>query len=172
VFNGTSTYFETTYTGGPTAETVFVIQKRTVRQHGDLVVAYPNGGREFYITGDDGLQFNNKGVAVLGAVSIFPITNVTQLVGYTYTTSSASFYQNGTNVLTAAFSNTFSATGAPTFIGGGGRGTMAGTISEVVIYNTGLTTTQRQRVEGYLAWKWGLQASLPAGHPFKTAAPT
>jgi hypothetical protein len=32
--------------------------------------------------------------------------------------------------------------------------------------------TQRQRVEGYLAQKWGLQSSLPANHPFKTIAPT
>ncbi|WP_374569701.1 hypothetical protein [Phenylobacterium sp.] len=25
--------------------------------------------------------------------------------------------------------------------------------------------------EGYLAWKWGLQGSLPGGHPYKAAAP-
>ena len=24
---------------------------------------------------------------------------------------------------------------------------------------------------GYLAWKWGLQANLPAGHTYKSAAP-
>jgi hypothetical protein len=173
VFNGINTYFTTTYTAAPTAETVFVIQKRTVQQTGDLL-GHPstNGTREFYISGADELAFINKGVAVLGVVSIFPINNVTQLVGYTYTTSSASFYQNGTNVLTTTFSNTFSATGTQTSIGGNGRGPMAGTISEIVIYNTALNTTQRQTVEGYLAWKWGLQASLPAGHPFKTAAPT
>ena len=40
-----------------------------------------------------------------------------------------------------------------------------GFISEVISYNTTLTTTQRQQVEGYLAQKWGLTASLPAGHP-------
>lgn len=46
-----------------------------------------------------------------------------------------------------------------------------GSIGEVLIYNTALTDTQRQLVEGYLAWKWGLQASLPAGHPYKSAGP-
>ena len=46
------------------------------------------------------------------------------------------------------------------------------TIYEVVVYNTALTTPQRQQIEGYLAWKWGLQASLPGDHLYKSAAPT
>jgi hypothetical protein len=32
-----------------------------------------------------------------------------------------------------------------------------GYIGEILVYNSALTTTQRQTVEGYLAWKWGLQ---------------
>jgi len=47
-----------------------------------------------------------------------------------------------------------------------------GAIGEVLIYNVSLTDTQRQKIEGYLAWKWGLQGSLPAGHPYKSSAPT
>ena len=43
---------------------------------------------------------------------------------------------------------------------------------EMLQYDGEITTTQRQQIEGYLAWKWGLQSNLPAGHPFKTAAPT
>jgi hypothetical protein len=46
-----------------------------------------------------------------------------------------------------------------------------GYISEVLIYRTSLTTSQRQTVEGYLAWKWGLQDQLPANHPYKKTAP-
>jgi hypothetical protein len=41
-----------------------------------------------------------------------------------------------------------------------------GTIYEVILYNSVLTTAQRQLVEGYLAIKWGFQASLPASHPY------
>jgi hypothetical protein len=44
---------------------------------------------------------------------------------------------------------------------------LTGVINEVIIYNVILTTSQRQQVEGYLAWKWGLQGSLPATHPYK-----
>jgi hypothetical protein len=43
-------------------------------------------------------------------------------------------------------------------------------IAEVIMVQSTNTTT-RQLIEGYLAWKWGLQASLPAGHPYKNAAP-
>lgn len=39
-------------------------------------------------------------------------------------------------------------------------------IYEVIVYNTNLTTFQRQQVEGYLAWKWGLQTKLPITHPY------
>ena len=42
----------------------------------------------------------------------------------------------------------------------------SGYVSEVLVYNTVLTTAQRQQVEGYLSWKWGLQANLPAAHPY------
>jgi len=45
-------------------------------------------------------------------------------------------------------------------------------ISEVVGCNTKLSTADRQKLEGYLAWKWGLEANLPADHPYKTTPPT
>jgi hypothetical protein len=45
-----------------------------------------------------------------------------------------------------------------------------GRIGEIILYTTALTTTQRQQVEGYLAQKWGLQASLPSNHPYKYSA--
>jgi hypothetical protein len=45
-------------------------------------------------------------------------------------------------------------------------------ISEVVGCNTKLSTADRQKLEGYLAWKWGVEADLPADHPYKTTPPT
>jgi len=46
-----------------------------------------------------------------------------------------------------------------------------GNVAEVITYSTNLTGSQIQQVEGYLAWKWGLQANLPPTHPYKNAAP-
>jgi len=51
-------------------------------------------------------------------------------------------------------------------------GKMNGSLSEVLVFNISHTDTQRQIVEGYLAWKWGLQSNLPNNHPFKSAAPS
>ena len=46
-----------------------------------------------------------------------------------------------------------------------------GYMYEVMIYNSAISVANRQLVEGWLAWKWGLQASLVAGHPYKLASP-
>jgi len=40
-----------------------------------------------------------------------------------------------------------------------------GNIAEFLYYPGGITSRQRQQVEGYLAWKWGIQSSLPGSHP-------
>jgi len=45
-------------------------------------------------------------------------------------------------------------------------------IAEVLAFGSYLNTNQVQVIEGYLAWKWGLQGNLPGAHPFKSAAPT
>jgi len=44
--------------------------------------------------------------------------------------------------------------------------------AEIVVSSTLLSTENRQKLEGYLAHKWGLTADLPAGHPYKTVGPT
>jgi len=46
-----------------------------------------------------------------------------------------------------------------------------GDLCEVVITTTTLSTADSERLEGYLAHKWGLTANLPAGHPYKTTPP-
>jgi hypothetical protein len=49
---------------------------------------------------------------------------------------------------------------------------LTGYIAEVCIFNSVLDTTNRQLTEGYLAWKWGIEANLASGHPYENAAPT
>ena len=46
-----------------------------------------------------------------------------------------------------------------------------GKIAEVIFTNAALSTTNRQLIEGYLAWKWGLTSNLPNDHPYKNIAP-
>jgi hypothetical protein len=46
-----------------------------------------------------------------------------------------------------------------------------GYMNEALIFNTNLSDSDRQKMEGYLAWKWNRQDRLPAGHPYKTFGP-
>lgn len=46
-----------------------------------------------------------------------------------------------------------------------------GDIYELIVFNTVISTEQRQLMEGYLAWKWGLVSKLPANHPYKAYSP-
>jgi len=45
-------------------------------------------------------------------------------------------------------------------------------LGEVIIINGTVTTATRQLLEGYLAWKWGLESSLPSTHPYRYGAPS
>jgi hypothetical protein len=47
----------------------------------------------------------------------------------------------------------------------------SGTIHELLILTDNASTSDREKVEGYLAHKWGLEGDLPIGHPYRNAAP-
>lgn len=48
---------------------------------------------------------------------------------------------------------------------------LIGSVYEVIVLPVEADTDTRQRIEGYLAWKWGLEANLPSDHPYKSVAP-
>ena len=89
-----------------------------------------------------------------------------------YTTNGSALYLNGANQGSftdssanpqTALTNTWFAAIGPA---SGGAYPSQIEINEIVMYTTTLTTQQRQQLEGYFAWKWGLKASLGSGHPF------
>ena len=45
-----------------------------------------------------------------------------------------------------------------------------GRLGELIIFNTALTDSEIQKVEGYLAHKWGLAGTLPASHAYKQSS--
>ena len=55
--------------------------------------------------------------------------------------------------------------------GNAAAATLDGDICEIVALHYIASTDERQRMEGYLAHKWGLTDSLPADHPYKSTAP-
>lgn len=51
------------------------------------------------------------------------------------------------------------------------RNFFVGTVAEILQYNRSLAPEDQRRVEGYLAWKWGLQNNLPTTRTFSSNAP-
>lgn len=65
-----------------------------------------------------------------------------------------------------------SSSGAPYIASrSGNQLTYSGAIGELVYVGGEMSAADRQRVEGYLAHKWGLADKLPSGHPYRAAAP-
>ena len=52
-----------------------------------------------------------------------------------------------------------------------GHDHLTGSIHAVAQYTSNLSQSDRERVEGILAWNYGIQSVLPANHPFKNSAP-
>ena len=50
-------------------------------------------------------------------------------------------------------------------------GSMRGYIYEMIVYNRPVEAEERQEIEGYLAWKWGIQDLLATTHPYYIAPP-
>lgn len=98
-----------------------------------------------------------------------------------YTTSGNAFFGrlNGTNDLATSTSNgSFSSTNTryPTVLrlvgsNPGGADAWNGEIWEVIVFASYLSQSDTELIEGYAAWKWGINSSLPVGHPYYTAAP-
>ena len=81
------------------------------------------------------------------------------------------FNYNGSTTGSSASSFNGPLTGLVINTGGSPGETSDCDIAEIILYNTQFITSQVQLVEGYLAWKWGLQGNLPANHPYKNAPP-
>ena len=46
-----------------------------------------------------------------------------------------------------------------------------GIIHEIIFTKAGASQANNDKIEGYLAYKWGLVANLPSDHPYKNVAP-
>lgn len=67
-----------------------------------------------------------------------------------------------------AFNCSSSYTGWTTALLGSG---FAGWIGELILIDGEVTPENRQRLEGYLGWKWGMRDRLPVDHPYRATPP-
>lgn len=118
-----------------------------------------------------GTLYRARGAAFADATTPFIAGETAILVGKYDTT--VSIWKNGaigTSVSSALMPmppNTASTIGSL----GTGIYYLKGFMGEIVVANEDLSTDNRQKLEGYLAWKWGTQSSLPVSHPYYSAPP-
>jgi len=101
--------------------------------------------------------------------------NENKIMGFYCSTldSLQQIYEDGVLKVGDATGHTVTTVSFP-IIGAGGTGEImfdACSIGEVIIINGTVSTTIRQMIEGYMAWKWGLVGNLAASHPYKNARP-
>ena len=161
------------FTGTPDANAYSILNRSGNGTNAPFSIAQINGTVFRAIGGSPGGTFSSAAGT--------PLTSTTQSIYYVNIASSANTTWNesvnGTLTAYSTAANSYGSGGAQygdamNYVNIGGRYDVAvrynGIISEVICYNFTLTTPQRQQVEQYLAWKWGLPvANLPTGHPGK-----
>jgi hypothetical protein len=170
-FSGTN-YYNSSYTAAPTSETLFIVFNMTTNNNPFLIASSTCGGRVADPT--ELLVFTGGAVCYTnGAATTAVVTLGSNTLGIVVTDGTNNYVSlHGALMLSGPVSVSYTG-GTTTEIGGalGAQYLTNGYINEVIAYNSVLGTTQRQLVEGYLAWKWGLTSSLPSTHPFKSVPP-
>lgn len=108
--------------------------------------------------GDTSIRFSNQLVqgSAQQELGLYYTNGTYNYSGYNYNGSYTiidTVSPNGAGTTYVTYSSTF------------GSRYFYGQIAEMMYYPAGVTSTQRQQLEGYLAQKWGIRYSLVAGHP-------
>ena len=122
----------------------------------------------------DGLTYANAFRIVRFSCDIGAPTNGPLILGYIANASTPSYIVTLNGDVAFTDTNT-TFTFVNNLIGLGRGGTAAalnGNLGEVVMTPSALSTSDRQKLEGYLAHKWGLASNLPGAHPYKSTTPT
>jgi hypothetical protein len=182
VFDGSTMSLLTSYTAQPTTETILLVCSfnASATTGGFPLGTTIHGGRSVnmgYSSGTVTVMWDKLGYwgNASSSASISAGTRfLTTMVLYNATNASTSLNAANQSSI-ATFPNSFFG-GGTTRIGaaltsGSLYAQFYGTINEIIVYNSALSRSQYQQLEGYLAAKWGLKSSLPTTHPFKVITP-
>jgi hypothetical protein len=153
----------------PTAELEygFFVVRPSNTTISDFFSGFGSWNRRIRFSGGDA-DFSTTNIAqIIPSTPLNGGANVTQLFRFD-TTSVLSLnggVVRGTGLPLSSYSNR---PGSVTRLG-----EFSGEIMEALVYQGSLLTSSNiAAIEGYLAWKWGLQSSLLSSHPYKSSAPT
>jgi hypothetical protein len=186
-FNGTSQYVDfgnVVNIGTSLGISVFSVFRNSTGGNGSIVaksISGPGAGRWAMLRETTMQYFASIDTNAPATASFADATTTAQLLDGVWDRSTLTIYQNGNlrastlNVSSSNLTNT-----NPLYVGAypNAAGTapqaglyLNGDIAETIVYLSPLTFFDRQKVEGYLAWKWGLQTSLSTIHPFYISSP-
>ncbi len=179
-FDGTDDFLRNTSLGNPNSITVITLAKSDVNPQTGVLVDVSdnttNTDRRFTQLLDASnlrIRVSNNASANFDASSSFSdISNYHIFYGdHATNTNSKGSIDGVPLVITAASGTLLTATNLQLGRSFANTRPFNGQIAEVIVYNGVLSLADRQRVEGYLAHKWGLTANLPSDHPYKVTPP-
>ena len=178
-FNGSSWFSNMSFAQNLSQRSIFIVMQETVRNtvYGVFpLIPNPSSGLDYTTTNgltietSNGLRFySSQGYqSDLGSASLL----VKAVYNDNMNGTAGSGFVNG-NVATTVTASYTAGTCSGYGVGSRWQGAsgisaslaLNGVIFEIMYFNSPLGTTDRRNIEGYLAQKWGLTASLPAGHP-------
>jgi hypothetical protein len=175
------TYLSKTVNLAPTNQlTVFLVVRQRGKGAGNSELFFtrapgPDSYKYFDIfsrTNSDGILCCNVGstTATSSGVNIITVPPTNALISFVTDSTSYMFVNGNTTSVsnTARGSLSLSNNTLEWALSGGA---FLGNFGELICYSAPLSTGDRQSVEGYLAWKWGMQDSLPVSHPYRAGPP-
>lgn len=180
-FNGSTQYMTCPLSLGSTQPlTMFVVARSTTLTgfraavslngvpgaRGASLMLYLSGTSRWWFSGGNGPTDGNQTTLVLSTTRFDINANYWR----------PSFVQmniNGTAYASSSATPTSLVANSTMIIGRaqGGIEYWSGPIAEILVYSNTLTSSQREQVEGYLAFKWGLQSNFPISHPYRRTPP-
>lgn len=168
-------------------------------QHFDMTSSTNMVNKAFYIvlimddvTTDDSIIFGytgqNMGIGIKNTGSAYfqscawsgistnsLVTGTTYVIGFGQNTSSAPWFSiNGDKEVTGGYSGgeeVFNLLGCRTTDGPSLQDDLYAKVGEIIITSSVPNDVTREKLEGYLAYKWGFSDNLISGHTYKGAAP-
>ena len=174
-FDGTDDYMDITAANIKTVTQPFVYAMVVDLNSGATFKPVTDGitnNLDRVITGNEGAGDND------GMWSGSPVNAATQVTAtavrvYNFASPSSSYFRNGISVASgdsgAQNPSNGIRLGADHDLSGANYSNIL--FNEYVVIDDALSPTDRQKLEGYLAHKWGLTANLPADHPYKLTPP-
>ena len=171
--------YTSSYSAAPTTETIFIVFNTSSTSSGtsSIVGGNTNGSRGIYGgytqpggSGSIGTVSSGVGWGATSGAGIVTI-GTTALITAQFNAGTSYISLNGS--LTIFTGGTSFTSLTVTYLGkeNGANNAFSGYAMEIIFYNVYLSTANRQKVEGYLAWKWNLTTLLPSTHPYKLYPP-